>query len=202
MMNWLDISAAAVTLFFVMDPFGNVPLFDAILSRYDSRTRVRIVARELIFALIILLTFLFTGTAVLDFLGLSQQSLNIAGGVLLFIIALKIIFPSTSSRQDGGFGDHDPFIVPLAMPLVAGPSTIALLLLMSSSQPDRIWDWCIALLLAWAGTTVLLTAAPFLTRLLGTRGSRALAHLAGMILILLATQMLLNGIADFVASLE
>ena len=198
-MNWPDISAAAVTLFFIMDPFGNAPLFNAILSRFDSRQRSRIVARELLIALGILLVFLFAGTTILDFLGLSQQSLSIAGGILLFIIALRIIFPD-SSKQDGGFGEDDPFIVPLAMPMVAGPSTIAVLLFMSSSQPDRIWDLAAALLIAWAGTTVLLVSSPLLNRVLGTRGLRALGRLAGMILVLLATQMLLNGIRGFLAS--
>jgi multiple antibiotic resistance protein len=200
-MSWPDISAAAVTLFFIMDPFGNAPLFNAILSRFTSRQRARIVARELLFALVILLVFLFAGTTILEFLGLSQQSLNIAGGVLLFIIALRIIFP-TSSGEDIGLEEEDPFIVPLAMPMVAGPSTIAILLLLSSSQPDRTWDWLAALVIAWAATTVLLTLSPFLIRVLGARGMRALGRLAGMILVLLATQMLLNGVADFLASLR
>jgi len=85
--------------------------------------------------------------------------------------------------------------------MIAGPSTIAILLLLSSSQPDRMTEWSIALFLAWLGTTILLVASPFLLRILGTRGSRALERLMGMILVILATQMLLNGIRDFVHSL-
>ncbi len=195
-MNWPEIAAAAVTLFFIMDPFGNAPLFLSILSRFDARQRSRIVARELLIALVILLVFLFAGNTILAFLGLSQESLSIAGGILLFIIALRIIFPDPA-RQDMGFGEDDPFIVPLAMPMVAGPSTIAVLLLMSSSEPGRIWELGVALLIAWAGTTVILIASPMLDRVLGARGLRALERLAGMILVLLATQMLLNGIRDF-----
>jgi multiple antibiotic resistance protein len=199
-MNWHDIAAAAVTLFFIMDPLGNVPVFNAVLVRCDSARRTVIVARELCIALVILLGFLFTGNAILGFLGLSQSSLNIAGGILLFIISLRMIFPKPAVTDDAE-ADDEPFLVPLAMPLVAGPSTIAVLLLLSSSQPERLAEWTVALFLAWAGTTVLLIASPFLLRLLGVRGSRALERLMGMILVILATQMLLNGIRDFVHSL-
>lgn len=199
-MNWADIAAATATLFFVMDPLGNMPLFNAVLSRYTPRRRAVITARELVFALAILLVFLFAGTAILDFMGLTQPSLNIAGGVLLFIIALRMIFPHAGGAELTA-RDEEPFIVPLAMPMVAGPSTIAILLLLSSTQPERIWDWFTALIIAWAATTVLLTASPFLLRVLGDRGLRALERLMGMLLVLLATQMLLNGVREFVQSL-
>jgi multiple antibiotic resistance protein len=96
---------------------------------------------------------------------------------------------------------EDPFLVPLAIPMIAGPSTIAILLLLSSSQPERVAEWSIALFLAWVGTTILLVASPVLMRVLGNRGARALERLMGMILVILATQMLLNGIRDFVSSL-
>lgn len=198
-MIWSDIAAAAATLFFVMDPLGNIPVFNAVLSRFTPRRRAQITARELVIALVILLVFLFAGTAILDFLGLSQPSLSIAGGVLLFIIALRMIFPHTAAEVAGE--KEEPFIVPLAMPLVAGPSTIAILLLLASTEPARIWEWCTALVISWAGTTVLLTASPFLLRVLGDRGLRALERLMGMLLVLLATQMLLNGVREFVRSL-
>ena len=198
-MNWSDIAAAAATLFFVMDPLGNIPVFNAVLSRFTPQRRAQITARELVIALVILLTFLFAGTAILEFLGLSQPSLSIAGGVLLFIIALRMIFPNAAgevaSERD------EPLIVPLAIPLVAGPSTIAILLLLSSTEPERIWEWCTALVIAWSVTTLLLTASPFLLRVLGDRGLRALERLMGMLLVLLATQMLLDGVREFVESL-
>ncbi|MDJ0698419.1 MAG: YhgN family NAAT transporter [Woeseiaceae bacterium] len=199
-MNWNEIAAAAVTLFFIMDPLGNVPIFNAILSQFDGRRRSIIVARELVIALLILMGFLFAGNAILGFMGLSQSSLNIAGGILLFIISLRMIFPKTTSRDESSEED-DPFIVPLAVPMIAGPSTIAILLLLGSSQPQRMPEWVVALLLAWLGTTVLLVASPALMRVLGKRGARALERLMGMILVILATQMLLNGIRDFLTSL-
>jgi multiple antibiotic resistance protein len=199
-MNWSDIAAAAATLFFVMDPLGNMPVFNAVLSRFSPRRRAQITARELVIALLILLVFLFAGTAVLEFLGLTQPSLSIAGGVLLFLIALRMIFPHAAG--DIASEKDEPLIVPLAMPMVAGPSTIAVLLLLSSTEPERIWEWCTALVMAWAAATVLLTASPFLLRVLGGRGLRALERLMGMLLVLLATQMLLNGVREFVQSLD
>lgn len=199
-MNWQEIASVAVTLFFIMDPLGNVPIFHAVLAHFDPARRRRIVARELVIALVILLAFLFAGNSILKFLGLSQSSLNIAGGILLFIISLRMIFPGRRSSyvEDE---DDEPFIVPLAIPLIAGPSTIAILLLLSSTQPDRLFEWSVALLAAWGASTVLLVASPFFMRVLGNRGSRAVERLMGMILVILATQMLLNGIRDFVASL-
>jgi multiple antibiotic resistance protein len=199
-MNWHDVASAAVTLFFIMDPLGNIPIFNAVLAKCNSARRARIVVRELCLALLILFGFLFAGNSILKFLGLSQSSLNIAGGVLLFIISLRMIFPRSGAVDDIEGGD-EPFLVPLAVPLVAGPSTIAMLLLLSSGQPNRLPEWSVALFLAWAGTTALLIASPILLRVFGDRGSRALERLMGMILVILATQMLLNGIRDFVNSL-
>jgi multiple antibiotic resistance protein len=198
-MNWSDIAAVSATLFFVMDPIGNMPAFNALLSRFDVKRRARITARELVIALGILLVFLFAGTVVLEFLGLTQSSLSIAGGVLLFLIALRMIFPQPDRHAH--VPDEEPLVVPLAMPMVAGPSTIAVLLLMSSTQPERIWEWCLALVIAWVASTALLVASPFFLRRLGDRGLRALERLMGMLLVLLATQLLLDGVRDFLASL-
>ncbi len=199
-MNWSDIASTSVTILLIMDPFGNAPIFNAVLSKLDRRRRSIVVARELLIALFILLGFLLAGNAILDFLGLTQPSLSIAGGILLFIISLRMIFPSAGVVEDNADAE-DPFIVPLAVPLIAGPSTIAVLLLLSSSQPEQLKEWSVALFLAWSGTTILLVASPFLLRVIGSRCSRALERLMGMILVILATQMLLNGIRSFVTSL-
>lgn len=199
-MIWSDIAAAAATLFFVMDPLGNIAIFNGVLSRFPPRRRAQITARELVIALVIMLVLLFAGTAILNFLGLSQPSLNIAGGVLLFIIALRMIFPGAAGEI--ATEKDEPFIVPLAMPMVAGPSTIAILLLLSSTEPERIWEWCTALVIAWTAATLILTASPFLLRVFGDRGLRALERLMGMLLVLLATQLLLNGVREFVQSLD
>ena len=198
-MDWSEISAVAVTLFFVMDPLGNIPVFNAVLARFETRRRSVIVARELVFALLILLVFLFAGNTIMGFLGLSQSSLSLAGGILLFVIAIRMIFPRQGAEEEP---EEDPFIVPLAMPLVAGPSTIALLLLLASSEPERIWEWCTALTLAWSASFVILACSPWVMKVLGDRGVRALERLMGMLLILLAIQMFLNGLQEFLASIS
>jgi multiple antibiotic resistance protein len=194
-MEWSGVLAVAATLFFVMDPLGNIPIFNAVLARFEPHQRTRIVARELVFALVILLGFLFVGNAVMAFLGLSQSTLSLSGGILLFIIALRMIFPRPGGTENEDI--DDPFIVPLAVPLVAGPSTLAILLLLSSSQPERLWDWCVALIIAWVAATVILACSPWLMKVLGDRGVRALERLMGMLLVLLAVQMFLNGLTSF-----
>lgn len=198
-MNWGEIASAAVTLFLVMDFLGNIPVFNTILSKLGQNRRTRVIAREMLIALVILTGFLFAGNAILVFLGLTQSSLNITGGVLLFIISLRMIFPGRHQYSDEE--TEDPFIVPIAVPLTAGPSTIAILLFLGSSQPELIWEWCIALILAWLAGTVLLVFSARLLSLIGERGSRAMERLTGMILVILAVQMLLNGIRDFIETL-
>ncbi len=199
-MNWSDITSAALTLFLIMDPLGNVPVFNALLSNVERQRRVRIIIRELLIALAILLAFLFSGNVILDYFALSHSSLNITGGVLLFIISLKMIFPSASLIDDN-IEQQPPFIVPLAMPLIAGPSAIIVLLLLNSSQPDQLFEWVTALLIAWFGTTILLLASPYMLLIIGHHGARALERMMGMILVVLSVQMLLNGIRDFIESL-
>ncbi len=198
-MNWTDIAPAAATLFLIMDPLGNAPVFNAVMSNVPAARRPAIIARELLIALAILMSFLFAGNAILGFLGLSQSSLNIAGGVLLFIISLRMIFPDASATEQPA-ENIEPLIVPLAVPLIAGPSSIAVLLLLSSNHPEQLFEWSVALFLAWLGTTIILAAAPLLLSVIGIRGARALERLMGMILVILATQMLLNGVRDFVQS--
>ncbi|QDS95151.1 putative antibiotic transporter [Roseimaritima multifibrata] len=200
-MNWEDVASATLTLVLIMDPLGNVPVFHAVLSQVPAERRIKVLTRELGIAFIILLGFLLTGNFLLAFLGLTQPSLNIAGGVLLFIISLRMIFPGRHEASEETESD-EPFIVPLAVPLIAGPSTIAVLLLLSSNQPEKLLEWGIALCIAWLGTTILLVASPRIMQRIGNRGARAMERLMGMILVILATQMLLDGIRDFITSLS
>lgn len=200
-MNWNDVASASVTLFLIMDPLGNAPIFNAVLASLERPVRVIVVARELLIALLILFGFLVAGNTLMLFLGLTRPALSIAGGILLFMISLRMVFPTAvtlpvQTEQDS------PFIVPLAVPLIAGPSSITVLLLLSSSRPDQLTEWALALLLAWLATTILLLVSPLLLALIGQRGSRALVRLMGMILVILATQMLLDGIQEFVQNLE
>ena len=194
---WGEVIAISATLFIIMDPLGNIPTFQSILKNFNKQQRVRIISRELVFALIILLVFLIAGNWILSFLGLGQPSLNIAGGILLFIIALRMVFPFGESFAEKP--SDDPFIVPLAVPLIAGPSTIAVLLLLSSSQPGRLMDWVISLLIAWILATIILVLSPYIMGFLGNRGLKAVERLMGMLLILISIQMFLNGLSQYLS---
>jgi multiple antibiotic resistance protein len=198
-LDWNDVIKVAATIFFILDPLGNIPTFHTILGSYSTRDKTRIIARELVISLIILMVFLLAGAKILSFLGLSQPSLNIAGGILLFVIALKMVFPLGS--QDEAI-ITDPFIVPLAMPLLAGPSALAVLLLLSSSQPDKLMDWVISLLLAWSAAFLILVASPFILHRLGDRTLHAVTRLMGMLLILVSVQMFLNGVTQYIMTLK
>lgn len=185
--------SAAVLLLFVMDPLGNIPLFLSILKGTDPQRRRIIIIRELLIALGILMMFLFFGQGLLNFLHLDQESVTISGGIVLLIIGLRMIFPS----REGVMGkqvDGEPFIVPLAIPLIAGPSALATLILMVNRDPGQMGQWVLALLVAWGTTAVILLFAPFLYKVLRDRGLSALERLMGMLLIMIAVQMLLNGI--------
>lgn len=189
----ISIWTAAVLLFFVMDAFGNVPLVLALLKDVEARRRRRVVLRELIIALAVLAFFLFLGQQILNFLGLHEESVSIAGGIVLGVIGLRMIFP----RPDGVMGHQlggEPFIVPLAIPLIAGPSAMAMVILMARSDPGAMGKWLLALIIAWAGTAVVLLGAPLLLRILRERGLAALERLMGMLLIMLAVEMVLSGI--------
>jgi multiple antibiotic resistance protein len=193
--NWNEVVTVAATIFFILDPLGNIPVFHAILAHLPTKAKIRVIARELLFALAILMIFLIAGVKILRFLGLSQPSLNIAGSILLFVIALRMVFPQSGFQDDEAV--DDPYIVPLAMPLIAGPSTIAVLLLLSSSQPERLVEWIVSLLIAWSGATLILVASPVILSRLGDRALHAITRLMGMLLILISVQMFLNGITQY-----
>lgn len=193
-----DIVSAAFLLLLILDPIGNVPVFLTILKDVEPRRRRRILLRELLFALAVLIGFLFAGQALLDLLRLEKEAISIAGGIILFIIALRMIFPP----PHGAFAEElhgEPYLVPLAVPLIAGPSTIATLLLLVRADPGRLLDWLLALILAWLATAGILLLANGFFRFLGPRGLIAIERLMGMLLVVMAVQMLLNGIRDFLA---
>lgn len=185
--------SAATVLLFVMDPFGNAPLVLKLLENVPPERRRRVIARELLIALAVLMVFLFAGQAILDFLGLQRESVTIAGGIVLGIIGLRLIFP----RPEGIMGhqpEGEPFLVPLAIPLIAGPSAMATVILMARNDPSEMGRWALAILAAWGVTAAVLLAAPALYRVLRERGLQAIARLMGMLLIMIAVQMVLNGL--------
>jgi multiple antibiotic resistance protein len=191
-----DLTSVIVTLFLIMDPLGNVPVFLSLLKDVTPARRRAILLREVLIAYAVLLAFLFLGRAILQVLQLQQETISIAGGIVLFLIALRMIFPAP-----GGFysdsPEGEPFIVPLAIPLIAGPSTLAALLLLQRSEPGATWELLLAVTIAWALTAVILLAAPFFYRVLGQRALIAVERLMGMVLVMISVQMFMNGIGDF-----
>lgn len=194
----MNLLALAVTLFLVLDPFGNAAIFHAVLSKVPENRRRPVLIRELLFALLILLGFLFAGKHLLGFLGVRPATLSISGGILLFLIALGMVFPTRSVL--GEAGDEEPFIVPLAVPMMAGPSSIALILLTASKYPAAIGSIAVAVTGAWLASSVILLLSPALLRLMGSKGTRALERLMGLLLILVAVQMFLDGVSNYSAS--
>ena len=192
----LSIISAIVILFFVMDPLGNVPLYITILKDLPEARRKRIVVRESVIALGVLVFFLFVGRTFLNLLQISQPALGIADAIVLFLIAVKMVFGKSDEAFTSSPGG-EPFVVPLAIPLVAGPSTMATVLLLRGREPERVFEWLLALCVAWLLSTFVLYFASTFSRLLGARVLVAIERLMGMILTAIAVQMFLNGIQHF-----
>ncbi|HEX6832010.1 MAG TPA: YhgN family NAAT transporter [Rudaea sp.] len=197
MANTLSTLSAGILLFLIMDPLGNIPLFLSLLRSVAPERRRRVMVRELLIALVALFGFLLGGSYVLAALQLRAESISIAGGIVLFLIGVKMIFPPREGSIFGGAQGVEPFIVPLAIPGVAGPSAMAALMLMTNSEPGRTADWSIALFCAWLATALILLSSTYLFRLLGTSVLTALERLMGMLLVALSVQMFLDGIAVY-----
>jgi MarC family membrane protein len=191
----VTVLSAALLLLLVMDPLGNIPLFLSSLKSVPPARRTRVVVRELLVAYAALVLFLFAGRLLLGLLGISQPALTIAGGVVLFLISLRMVFPSPDRPLVEDI-DGEPFIVPLAIPYVAGPSALAMAMLLMSREPARSAEWFAAVSLAWLGTAAVLLAGSSLSRHLGQKGLIALERLMGMVLVAVATQMFLTGMQE------
>jgi len=199
-MSGTEIFSAAVLLILVVDPFGNVPLVVSAMKNVPPARRARVVLRECLAAYVILVAFMAGGQTFLRWLHLSETSLEIAGGVILFMIALRMVFP----RPEGIFGDPpgaEPFLVPLAIPSIAGPSALATVMLMATRDPGRIGAWALALTAAMVVTAVVLVGAHRLQHMLGERVVLAFERLMGLVLTALAVEMLLGGLRTFMAQL-
>lgn len=188
--------SAIILLFLVMDPLGNIPCFIVALKDVDLQKRKKIIIREMLIALFILMLFLFAGPYILRVLHITEPSLTTAGGIVLFIIALKMIFPQ--HYQSGDVPNSEPFIVPLAVPYVAGPSTIATVMLIMSKEPDRWREWIAALVVAWFCSGSILLFSGRIKEILGEKPVVAIERLMGMILTAIAVEMIMNGIFRFI----
>lgn len=194
----MDIISTAILLFLIMDPLGNMPIFLSILKTIPKERRKKVLVRELVFSLIIMLIFLFIGGPTMDVMGLRQESVSIGGGIVLMLIALKMIFPPKDGGIMGSNPDGEPFIVPLAIPLIAGPSILAALLVMTHQFPGHPLQWVTAVLLAWGTTSLIMLSSGILMRMLGKRGLIAMERLMGMILVMLSVQLFLDGVIAYI----
>ena len=195
----MTIASAALLLFLILDPLGNIPVFLSLLKGLPPARQRRILVRELLIALGVLMLFLWAGKYALEVMHLRQESVAIAGGIVLFLIGIRMIFPPQGGLM-GEIPDGEPFIVPMAIPLVAGPSGMAAVMLMGSNEPDRLGEWSLALIIAWRATSAILFSATYLYKLLGARALTAIERLMGMLLVAISVQMLLDGLVGYLRS--
>ncbi|SNB48066.1 MarC family protein [Geobacter sp. DSM 9736] len=197
----MTFTAAVILFILVMDPLGGIPFFIAALRKVPLERKKKVIAREMLIALTFLILFMFLGPKILKLLSISGPSLTIAGGIILLLIAIKMIFPG---HQDCGFEtlvQDEPLIVPLAIPYVSGPSALATVMLVVSREPQRWPEWLLALVVAWLITGIILMMCVELENILGERGVVAIERLMGMILTAIAVEMTLTGVHSYLTLL-
>jgi len=194
----MSVFSAILLLILVMDPIGNIPFFLLALKNVEQKRQQRIILRELLIALGVLIVFLLAGQYVLHILNISEPSLTIAGGIILFLISIRMIFPGVHGILEET-PDGEPFIVPLAIPYLAGPAAMAAVMFIANRDPGRWPEWLLALVIACVFSGLILYFASALSRYLGTRGIIAIERLMGMVLVTISVQMFMTGISRFLA---
>ena len=193
----MSLVSAATSLFFVLNSLGNVPFFVGILSGYSIKRQRKIIAREMLIALFILLLFNFFGEEILSVLGINRCVMGIAGGTLLFLISLTMIFPKTKTMK---VPEREPFIFPLALPAVAGPGAITAVMIYSQQVASPLL-MVLPIFAAWFCTAFVLLASSNIKMFLGQKGLTACERLGGMIISLIAVQMFTQGILELVQNI-
>ena len=188
-------ASATILLILITDPVGNIPIFANALKHVPPERRPRVILREILIAFALLLTFMFIGESFLRVMNLSDLSLQIGGGVILFLIALRMVFPPPATTESEIM--TEPLIVPLAVPAIAGPSALATVLLLVSQQPDKRMEWIGALCVTMLISAVVLVSAERIQRWIGTRLVAAVERLMGLVLVSVAIEMMLRGIKTF-----
>jgi len=187
--------AIASTLFFVINPIGNTPFIVSLLAKFDEKKQRRILVRELILGFLLALFFIFAGEQFLAQLEISETTIGICGGVILFFIAMSLIFPKPSGHSEGM--EREPYLVPIATPVLSGPCLLTTVMLYSH-QVENIVTLVAAVSLAWFVTSAIVMLAPTIQRLFGERGLIALERLMGMLLTFLSLDMLITSLIRFV----
>lgn len=191
----MNLYTAAITLILVMDPLGNIPVFLSFLREFDAKKRRKIIIRETAIAFVILSVFLFFGRYILHGLHITTPAVSIAGGIILFMISIKMIFPQPKELSEHVI--EEPLIVPLAIPLTAGPSALATVILFATQDPSKIWWWFLAVVIATTVFLIIMLSSGFLMNVLRRRGLVAMERLMGMILTTVSVQMFLSGIGHY-----
>lgn len=194
--------SAVVLLALVTDPFGNVPLVNAMLAGLAPARRRFVILRECAIAFALLMAFMLGGHKFLEVMRLSETSLSIAGGVILFMIAIRMVFPGREGHVLGDAPEGEPLIVPLAIPFIAGPSALATVMLLATREPGKLAMWALAITVTMLFVTLVLVLGERMQRLLGDRVMQAIERLMGLILTAMAVEMLLGGIRAFVEGLK
>jgi small neutral amino acid transporter SnatA (MarC family) len=185
-------ASATILLLLITDPLGNIPIFVNTLRAVPPERRARVIVREVLIAFGLLLAFMFIGQSFLKAMSLSDVSLQIGGALVLFLIALRMIFPPPP--QDSPVPLTEPLIVPLAITALAGPSAMATVLLLVSQAPDRRMEWVAALSVTMLVCAVVLLLAERLQRVVGLRVVSAFERLMGLILVSISVEMLIRGL--------
>ena len=190
--------SATILLVLTTDPLGNIPLFIAALEQVKPERRFYVITREILIAFAVLMAFMLFGEKFLEVLHLSDQALSVAGGVILLLIAIDMVFPQRKGNADVMAIAGEPFIVPLAIPLISGPSAMATVLLLSSRHPGRLLEWSCAITLSMAVCYVVFLLAIRLQQWLGRQAITAMERLMGLVLTAIAVEMLLGGLASYI----
>jgi MarC family membrane protein len=189
--------SALVLLLLVLDPFGSLPIFISVMRNVSPERRTRVAVRESALAFGVLVVFMLAGQAFLTVMRLSERSLEVAGGVILLIIAVRMIFASGGEVYAADAKAREPFIFPLAVPLLAGPSAMATVLLLASRQPERLFDWVGALTVAMLVSAAVLLGADRIRRWIGSSMVSAIEKLMGLVLTAIAVEMILAGLKRY-----
>lgn len=192
-------ASATILLLLITDPLGNIPIFVNALKNVSHERRAWVIAREVLIAFVVLALFMFVGDAFMDVMGLSDMSLQIAGAVVLFLIAIRMIFPPPPSEAPALNGE--PLMVPLAIPALAGPSAMATVMLLASQAPERRWEWLAALTVTMVVCAVVLISADRIQRRLGDRVVIAIERLMGLVLVALSVEMLIRGVRQLISGM-
>ncbi len=195
-MDIFEILTLAFSFFLLMDPIGNIPIYIAVLRPVPSERRKKIIMREMGIALVIILLFALIGDGILNLLAISSVTLEISGGILLFLIALKMVFSADYLEPKPHDLKQEPFIVPLAIPLIAGPSILASVMIFAKKE-ENFFVLIPAIGIAWLISFIILVLSDELKKILKENTILALERLMGLILSLIATQMFLTGLKEF-----